>query len=169
MKIEEIKELIESVARNGITELEVEQGGIKVKIRKEIPAVTSWGAAPVPPASAVPAGAQTMIAASPAEETLPLATALAVAPAPVEAGDLFIVRSPIVGTFYRAPNPNADPFVKIGDVVEPGKVLCIVEAMKLMNEIEAETGGEIVKIFVENGEPVEFGQSLFGLRPTRKG
>jgi acetyl-CoA carboxylase biotin carboxyl carrier protein len=168
MKIEEIKELIESVAKNGITELEVEQGGIKVKIRKEIPASTSVLAAPVQGAPAVSAGIQ-VVASPPLEESSRPASAVATAPAPVEAGDLFIVRSPIVGTFYRASNPNVDPFVKIGDVVESGKVLCIVEAMKLMNEIEAETGGEIVKIFVENGEPVEFGQSLFGIRPSRKG
>ena len=78
------------------------------------------------------------------------------------------VRSPIVGTFYRAPNPDAEPFVKAGDMVEPGRVLCIIEAMKLMNEIEAEVSGEVVKIYVENGEPVEFGQTLFGIRLSKK-
>ena len=82
--------------------------------------------------------------------------------------DLVIVRSPIVGTFYRASNPDAEPFVRLGDFVESGRVLCIIEAMKLMNEIESEASGEIVKIYLENGEPVEFGQSLFGIRPLKK-
>jgi acetyl-CoA carboxylase biotin carboxyl carrier protein len=79
-----------------------------------------------------------------------------------------VVRSPIVGTFYRAPNPDAEPFVKAGDTVESGRVLCIIEAMKLMNEIEAEVSGEIVKIYVENREPVEFGEALFGIRPAKE-
>ena len=81
---------------------------------------------------------------------------------------LLHVRSPIVGTYYRSPNPDAEPFVKAGDTVEPGSVLCIIEAMKLMNEIEAEVSGEVVKIYVENGEPVEFGQALFGIRLSKK-
>jgi acetyl-CoA carboxylase biotin carboxyl carrier protein len=78
--------------------------------------------------------------------------------------DLHIIPSPIVGTFYRSPSPNADPFVKIGSNVEPESVVCIIEAMKLMNEIQAETAGEVVKIYVENGQPVEYGQPLFGIR-----
>ncbi|MGH9904751.1 MAG: acetyl-CoA carboxylase biotin carboxyl carrier protein, partial [Pyrinomonadaceae bacterium] len=77
---------------------------------------------------------------------------------------LFMIPSPIVGTFYRSPSPNSDPFVKIGSHVEPDSVVCIIEAMKLMNEIQAETSGEVVKIYVENGQPVEYGQPLFGLR-----
>ena len=82
--------------------------------------------------------------------------------------ELYVVRSPIVGTFYRAPNSNAEAFVKLGDLVEPGRVLCIIEAMKLMNEIESEVSGEIAKIYLENGEPVEFGQALFGIRLVQK-
>ena len=84
------------------------------------------------------------------------------------AEDLHLVKSPIVGTFYGAPSPGADPFVKIGARVEIGQTLCIVEAMKLMNEIEADVTGELVRVFVENGQPVEYGQPLFGIRPSRK-
>ena len=84
------------------------------------------------------------------------------------ADDLHMVKSPIVGTFYGSPSPSSDPFVKVGAHVETGQVLCIVEAMKLMNEIEADAAGEVVRVFVENGQPVEYGQPLFGLRPSRK-
>jgi oxaloacetate decarboxylase alpha subunit len=162
MKIEEIKELIEAVSRNGITELEVEHSGVKVRIRKEARLA-------VPAPSTATAASWYQPEPSVAPEMIEASTVPAVAPAPSESSDLYIVRSPIVGTFYRAPNPNAEPFVMVGDQVEAGRVLCIVEAMKLMNEIESETSGEIVKIFVENGEPVEFGQSLFGLRSSGKG
>ena len=82
--------------------------------------------------------------------------------------DLHLVKSPIVGTFYGAPSPGAEPFVKIGNHVDSGQTLCIVEAMKLMNEIESEVSGEVLRIFVENGQPVEYGQPLFGIRPSRK-
>jgi acetyl-CoA carboxylase biotin carboxyl carrier protein len=83
-------------------------------------------------------------------------------------GDSHVVKSPIVGTFYASPSPGAEPFVKIGDYVETGQTLCIVEAMKLMNEIESDESGEVVRIFAENGQPVEYGQPLFGIRPSRK-
>jgi acetyl-CoA carboxylase biotin carboxyl carrier protein len=166
MKIAEIKELIESVAHHGITELEIDSSGMKLKIRKELPVASL--VVPAAPA-ALP------VVVPPGPLAPPLLSSEAVSPgtvpgppAPSEAGDLFLVRSPIVGTFYRAPNPNADPFVKVGDEVEPGRVLCIVEAMKLMNEIESEVSGEMTRIFVENGESVEFGQALFGIRLTKK-
>ena len=84
------------------------------------------------------------------------------------AEDLFLVKSPIVGTFYGSPSPGAEPFVKIGGYVDTGQTLCIVEAMKLMNEIESDISGEVLRIFVENGQPVEYGQPLFGIRPSRK-
>ncbi len=82
--------------------------------------------------------------------------------------DLHLVKSPIVGTYYGAPSPGAEPFVKVGGFVETGQTLCIVEAMKLMNEIESDTSGEVLRVFVENGQPVEYGQPLFGIRPSRK-
>ena len=84
------------------------------------------------------------------------------------AEDLFLVKSPIVGTFYGSPSPGAEPFVKVGTHVDSGQTLCIVEAMKLMNEIESEVTGEVLRIFAENGQPVEYGQPLFGIRPSRK-
>jgi len=93
------------------------------------------------------------------------------APAPAEGRtteDVHLVKSPIVGTFYESPSPGTEAFVKIGTYVETGKILCIVEAMKLMNEIESDVSGEVVRIFVENGQPVEYGQPLFGIRPSRK-
>jgi acetyl-CoA carboxylase biotin carboxyl carrier protein len=164
MNIKEIKELIEVVSQYGITDLEVERSGVKVRIRKEgQPVVVSTGPAHSTyafPTGYPPAAAPGATSASAGLPTVPVA--------PNEDEGLLHVRSPIVGTFYRSPNPDAEPFVKAGDTVEPGRVLCIIEAMKLMNEIEAEVSGEVVKIFVENGEPVEFGQALFGIRLSKK-
>jgi len=161
MNIKEIKELIEVVSQHGITDLEVERSGVKVRIRKEgQPMVVSSGG-PAQTTYAFPTGYPP--AAAPAATGIPT-----VPVAPNEDEGLLHVRSPIVGTFYRSPNPDAEPFVKAGDTVEPGRVLCIIEAMKLMNEIEAEVSGEVVKIYVENGEPVEFGQALFGIRLSKK-
>jgi acetyl-CoA carboxylase biotin carboxyl carrier protein len=165
MNIKEIKELIEVVSQHGITDLEVERSGVKVRIRKDgQPVVVSSG--PTPSAYAFPTGYPP--ASAPAVEGA-TGAAIPVVPATTNEDEgLLHVRSPIVGTFYRSPNPDADPFVKAGDMVEPGRVLCIIEAMKLMNEIEAEVSGEVVKIYVENGEPVEFGQALFGIRLSKK-
>jgi acetyl-CoA carboxylase biotin carboxyl carrier protein len=89
-------------------------------------------------------------------------------PAAESAEGQFIMKSPIVGTFYAAPNPNAEPFAKVGDVVEVGQVLCIIEAMKLMNELESEVAGKVVRVYVENGQPVEYGQSLFAIEPSQE-
>lgn len=162
MNIKEIKELMEAVSQNGITELEVERSGVKVRIRKEnlSPQSSAWPSPAAPPVSPplVSTGATDN-----GDSAIPVLTERSVE----SKENLFIVRSPIVGTFYRSPNPTADPFVKSGDSVEPGRVLCIIEAMKLMNEIEAEVGGEVANIYVENGEPVEFGQALFGIRPAQ--
>jgi acetyl-CoA carboxylase biotin carboxyl carrier protein len=162
MNIKEIKELIEVVSQHGITDLEVERSGVKVRIRKEGQPVVVSSGGPAHSTYAFPTGYPPAAA--------PAATSAGVPAAPNENEDegLLHVRSPIVGTFYRAPNPDAEPFVKAGDTVEPGRVLCIIEAMKLMNEIEAEVSGEVVKIYVENGEPVEFGQALFGIRLSKK-
>jgi acetyl-CoA carboxylase biotin carboxyl carrier protein len=165
MNIKEIKELIEVVSQHGITDLEVERSGVKVRIRKEGQPVVVSSAGPPHSTYAFPTGyppatAPAATGASAGVPTVPVA--------PNEDEGLLHVRSPIVGTFYRSPNPDAEPFVKAGDTVEPGRVLCIIEAMKLMNEIEAEVTGEVVKIYVENGEPVEFGQALFGIRLSKK-
>jgi acetyl-CoA carboxylase biotin carboxyl carrier protein len=113
-------------------------------------------------------GASETILISSEEVSQPAGAGSASASEPHSSEDLHFVKSPIVGTFYAAPSPGSDPFVKIGARVETGQTLCIVEAMKLMNEIEADVTGELVKVFVETGQPVEYGQPLFGIRPSRK-
>jgi acetyl-CoA carboxylase biotin carboxyl carrier protein len=165
MSIDEIKELIRVVQETGIAELEVQRSENKVRIRNAsapsahdvvLPAVL-----PVSVASqqSQPVGAPT---AAPA-----LAPPPAQAPAVTEPDEqTVVVKSPIVGTYYDSPNPGAGPFVKVGDRVSPKQVLCIIESMKLMNEIEAETAGIIVAKLVENGRPVEYGESLFTIRPA---
>jgi oxaloacetate decarboxylase (Na+ extruding) subunit alpha len=153
MNLKELKELIDLfTSKDSIEELEIEKSGVRLKMKRSIaPAVPSASPSPVssiPVASIAPA-----VSPSEARKT------------PVETDDLFYVKAPIVGTFYKSPNPASPPFVSVGDVVEKGTVLCIVEAMKLMNEIEAEVAGQITAILVENGQPVEYGEKLFSIRP----
>ena len=163
MTLNEVKELIELVAQKGFAEFEVEHSGFKLKIV----ARSAAGAVAAPAfveSSSVNLSTPSAAAARPVETSTTAPLVAAAEPAPSTEEDLLVVTSPIVGTFYRASSPTADPFVKVGDNVDVGTVLCIVEAMKLMNEIEAEQAGEIVKIYVENGQPVEYGQPLFGIR-----
>ena len=154
--LDQIRELIDLLIEKDVSELVVEREGVHVKIRRGV-AEISTPPAPVQVVSATATGAPT-IDESPAVDGEP-------APA-VDAiyADCFIVTSPMVGTFYRSPEPDADAFVEIGGEVSEGDPLCIVEAMKLMNEIVAEVGGEVAAIFVDNAEPVEFGQRLFAIR-----
>ena len=156
MNLDDIKKILDLVREHDLAELELEQDGLKVRVRKSGGAVTLVApAAPVPIAQAVPvAVGPTVSAAGPAPG--------AVEP-PAEV-DLAIIKSPIVGTFYRSPEPGAPSFVEIGDRVRKGQVLCIIEAMKLMNEIESDTDGEITAAYVENGKPVQFGDRLFAVR-----
>lgn len=158
MNIKEIKELIVAVCDSGITELELERTGIKVRIRKE-PSLTN----PDPFGPVVSSVTQTSQQPPEAASFEASEARSGDSPVPGEP-DLHLIRSPIVGTFYRAPKPDVEPFVKVGDRVDPKKVLCIIEAMKLMNEIEADASGQITEIYVKNGEAVEFGQALFGVR-----
>src|SRR5271157_1242739 len=169
MNQKEIKELIEFLVEKDIAEFELERGDMKLHIKRGgtpqlapvvqvAPAVAPLPAIPVP---AVPVAASSPGAA--ASGAQPGAAAQAPA-APAVDADLHIVKSPIVGTFYEAPSPGAPPFVRIGDSVQEGQVLCIIEAMKLMNEIEAEVSGVLAKAFVSNGTPVEYGMPLFGIR-----
>ena len=163
MTNDEIKELIALVNESGIFELEVQNGDSRVRIRRNpggndqqviLPAAVmplSVSAAPQPGVTQVTAEA---LPVAPARQPL------------IEDDRDTIVKSPIVGTYYDAPSPGAGPFVKIGDQVHPKQVLCIIESMKLMNEIEAETSGIIVAKFVEDGRPVEYGQTLFSIRPA---
>ena len=154
MTISEIKELIEVVRETGILELEVKRGENSVRIR---------GAAGISQETIVP-----VVQTIPTVATVALAEAAASAAASAAAKDQerdIVVKSPIVGTFYDASAPGAEPFVKNGDHVEPKTVLCIIESMKLMNEIEAEVAGTVIAKHIESGRPVEYGESLFTIRP----
>ena len=161
MNQKELKELIEFLIEKDIAEFELERGDVKVKVKRGAVAVAypEPRYAPVHPPAPGPAAVS-----PPVPQRVDIAAAAA---APETEENLHIVRSPIVGTFYEAPSPGAPPFVKVGDVLEVGQVLCIVEAMKLMNEIECDAAGELVKKLVTNGQPIEYGQELFVLRPKK--
>jgi acetyl-CoA carboxylase biotin carboxyl carrier protein len=150
MTIDEIKELLVLFNESGVGELEIERDGERIRIRKA-GQVTEYQVSPALTA-----------AAQPQEPTVPVESA----PASTETEDSgqILVKSPIVGTYYEAASPDSAPFVSVGDAVEPGQVLCIIESMKLMNEIEAETAGVIAAKLVENGRPVEYGEALFSIR-----
>jgi acetyl-CoA carboxylase biotin carboxyl carrier protein len=159
LDISDLKEILRILEAQDITEFELEQDGVKLRVcRHSAAQVGPAAAAGGPPAPlAAAAHASPGSPASPAPEAPPLAAE------PPANGTL--VKSPIVGTFYRAPDPNSPPFVSVGDRVKVGQVLCIIEAMKLMNEIEAEVAGEVVKVHPENGQPVQYGDPLFTVRP----
>jgi acetyl-CoA carboxylase biotin carboxyl carrier protein len=163
MNQKEIKELIEFLIEKDITEFELERGDVKLRVKRG--AETHVVAAPMvhaPMMTSVPVASSAPVAArAPAEMPAPVA---APAPPPADDADLHYVKSPIVGTYYESPSPGSPPFIKVGDHVKEGQVLCIVEAMKLMNEIEADASGEIVKMLVSNGSPVEYGMPLFAIR-----
>ena len=159
MTVDEIKEILELMREHELAEFELQRDGETLRLRKHSP--PQWSG----PMPVMPAAALHPPAASPA----PAAHAPSGADAPVlepasEDVDLAIVKSPIVGTFYRAAEPGAPPFVDTGQTVKKGQVLCIIEAMKLMNEIDSEYDGEIVNIYVENGQPVQYGERLFAIR-----
>lgn len=158
VNMEELRELIALLRENGLAELELEREDFRVRLRRE--GVMASGdhsqyiSVPVPAPVSLPHTAPATPAHSGSQATS----------AASQDQDLHIITSPIVGTFYRSPSPTAEPFVKIGSNVEPASVVCIIEAMKLMNEIQAEATGEVVKVYVENGQPVEYGQPLFGIK-----
>ena len=152
--IEQIEKLLKKMSEHNLEEFEYSRGELRIRLKK--PSVGALLAAPR--TAAIP---EIIVAG-----TSPVAGTAASEPRSTE--DLHLVKSPIVGTFYASPSPGAEPFVKIGGYVEDGQTLCIVEAMKLMNEIESDGTGEVLRIFVENGQPVEYGQPLFGIRPSRK-
>ena len=164
--LEQIEQLLSYMSAHNLEEFEFENGSVRIRLKK--PSAAPVYAAAPPRAHAAP---EIIVAGTPATQS-----AAPPAAPPTQAGhapaapseDLHLVKSPIVGTFYGAPSPGAEAFVKIGGYVETGQTLCIVEAMKLMNEIESDTSGEVLRIFVENGQPVEYGQPLFGIRPSRK-
>ncbi|MGA7929813.1 MAG: acetyl-CoA carboxylase biotin carboxyl carrier protein [Candidatus Sulfotelmatobacter sp.] len=160
MNQKELKELIEFLIEKDIAEFELERGDVKVKIKRaghtgaQTRAEVPYVAVTVPQS-----GAPAVVASGVAQPAVPVE--------PVLEENLHIVKSPIVGTLYEAPSPGAPPFVKVGDMVEAGQVLCIVEAMKLLNEIESDVAGEIVKKMGSNGQPIEYGQDLFAIRPKK--
>src|SRR5438445_29635 len=165
MNQKELKELIEFLIKKDIAEFELERGDVKVRIKRGAEAPASTDARYVGVHSASPAAPEA--ASTPTSVPLNAAPTVPQEPAPEPEEPLHTVRSPIVGTFYEAPSPGAPPFVKVGDLVEVGQVLCIVEAMKLMNEIESDVAGEVVKKLVVNGQPIEYGQELFAIRQRK--
>jgi acetyl-CoA carboxylase biotin carboxyl carrier protein len=170
MNQKELKELIEFLIEKDIAEFELERGDVKVKVKRAGQQTVVHGhgeprffAVPPAPSTAIEIGTVPVVGTTPPAATPP--STAAAEPAPEEG--LQTVKSPIVGTFYEAPSPGAPPFAKVGDVVEVGQVLCIVEAMKLLNEIESDVAGEIVKKLASNGQPIEYGQELFVIRPKK--
>jgi acetyl-CoA carboxylase biotin carboxyl carrier protein len=164
MNQKELKELIEFLIEKDIAEFELERGDVKVRVKRA-------GEHAVPDSRyyavhAAPTPAPEFVAAPPAAPAQAMHKPEQAA-APEVAEDLHIVRSPIVGTFYESPSPGSPPFVKSGDSISVGQVLCIVEAMKLMNEIESDVAGEVVKRLVTNGQPIEYGQELFAVRARK--
>jgi len=155
----QLERLLDFMAAHGLEEFEYEHAGLRIRLKK-----ASASAAPAPRAGAAPPALPTPAAAAvppPSGSTPP-------EPAPAAGEELHVVKSPIVGTFYSAASPGTPSFVKVGDTIQAGQVVCIVEAMKLMNEIESDISGEVVRLLVENGQPVEYGQGLFAIRPTKK-
>jgi acetyl-CoA carboxylase biotin carboxyl carrier protein len=157
----EVERILEFMQNHGLEEFEYERNGLRIRLRK--PATVAPGAIRAIPTSGIVVAAASALPAekSPSAPKEP----------PPELGrseDLHIIKSPIVGTFYASPSPGAEAFVSVGSHVDAGQVLCIIEAMKLMNEIESDVAGEVARIFVENGHPVEYGEPLFGIHPHRK-
>ena len=166
MNIKEVKDLIQEVLQSDISEFELEQTGTRIKLKRGFSNEASTAASTPAPSAVVSFAPPEPIAAETAAPSDDSATDAA---GDEEDSSLHVIASPIVGTFYRAPSPGAESFVKLGDHVEEGTILCIVEAMKLMNEIPSDIEGEVARVYVENGHPVEFGQKLFGIRPRNQG
>jgi acetyl-CoA carboxylase biotin carboxyl carrier protein len=160
-ELEQIEQILRTMSEHNLEEFEYSRGDLRIRVKK--PSANVFYAAPrmaSEPEIIVAGAAPTGASAAPPSATLPVE--------PRVAEDLHLVKSPIVGTFYGSPSPGAEPFVKVGGHVDAGQTLCIVEAMKLMNEIESDVSGEVLRVFADNGQPVEYGQPLFGIRPSRK-
>ena len=161
MDLNHVKELLDLVREHELAEFEIEHEGFRLKVRKNGVATT---VVTMPAAPAVIATTPTAVAAQLAPAVAPAPAAAAAAEGGGDEIELAVVKSPIVGTFYRSPEPGASSFVEIGTIVKKGQVLCIIEAMKLMNEIDSEYDGEIVNVYVENGQPVQYGERLFAIK-----
>ncbi|HET8924600.1 MAG TPA: acetyl-CoA carboxylase biotin carboxyl carrier protein [Candidatus Acidoferrum sp.] len=157
-EIEQIEQLLHFMSEHNLEEFEYSRGDLRIRLRKPTAGIVVGA----PRAFAAP---EIIVPGAPTERTVGAADGTAEARS---SEDLHLIKSPIVGTFYESPSPGSEAFVKVGGHVETGQTLCIVEAMKLMNEIESDASGEVIRIFVENGQPVEYGQPLFGIRPSRK-
>jgi acetyl-CoA carboxylase biotin carboxyl carrier protein len=164
LEMSQLESLLDFMAAHNLEEFEYEHGGFHVRLRK---GATNSNAAPRIAGAHEAAPAPQPVALGAALEA-PSQTGLPATPMAQPAEDLHLIKSPIVGTFYAAPSPEAPPFVKVGDHIQTGQVVCIIEAMKLMNEIEADVTGEVARLLVENGQPVEYGQSLFAIRAAKK-
>ena len=163
-EIQQIEQLLQFMTEHNLEEFEYSRGDLRIRLRKPSAGV-------VVPAPRMVAAPEIIIPGSvelPAAPSTGSGASAGAGPEARSTEDLHLIKSPIVGTYYGSPSPGTEAFVTVGTFVETGKVLCIVEAMKLMNEIESDVSGEIVRIFVENGQPVEYGQPLFGIRPSRK-
>jgi len=164
VNLDDVREILALMRDNGLSEFEIEREGLRLRLRKE--AVVTVAAAPALPAGTLPMAAAAPPAAADTGGAAPGAQAQPPASGPQAADEieLAVVKSPIVGTFYRSSEPSSPAFVEIGAKVKKGQVLCIIEAMKLMNEIDSEYDGEIVNVYVENGQPVQYGERLFAIR-----
>jgi acetyl-CoA carboxylase biotin carboxyl carrier protein len=163
----QLERLLSFMSEHGLEEFEYAHGDLRIRLKKAIPQPSAAPVLALPMAQAAPP--QVVLAAPTAQapQTVPHSAPAPAQPTPA-ASDEHIIKSPIVGTFYAGPSPDAGPFVRVGDFVELGQTVCIIEAMKLMNEIEADIGGEVARVLVENGQPVEYGEPLFALRPAGK-
>lgn len=165
LELKEIQQLIDLLIQREVSEFEMEKNGMRIRIMRQ----AAPGAAPVPASHANSSGDSSWQTPESVGTPAPVLSQEPTAPEPqpeAPSENAHVLKSPIVGTFFEAPSPDAPPFVHVGDRVRVGQVLCIVEAMKLMNEIESEFAGEIVRIHVENGQPVEYGQPLFTIKPS---
>ena len=158
-ELEQIEQILRTMSEHNLEEFEYSRGDLRIRVKKPSQGMVLAAPRALAAPEIIVAGAS----ASAAQASTPSA-----APEPRATEDLHLVKSPIVGTFYGSPSPGAEPFVKIGGHIDTGQTLCIVEAMKLMNEIESDVSGEVLRVFVDNGQPVEYGQPLFGIRPSRK-
>jgi len=175
MKLTEIQDLIKFVARAGVTEVEIEQKEFKLTIKSEMPKGRGKKEEQVVQTIQVPAAVPQMVqaapvaaapvAAAPAPASTPAAPAAPAAPAE-DKSNLVEIKSPMIGTFYRRPSPDKDVFAEVGDVIKPGDTVCVIEAMKLFNEIESEVQGKIVKVLVDDNSPIEYDQPLFLVDPS---
>src|SRR6266404_1403512 len=155
-ELEQIEQILRTMSEHNLEEFEYSRGDLRIRVKKPSQGMVFAAPRALAAPEIIVAGPSASSAAAPATpETRP-------------SEDLHLVKSPIVGTFYGSPSPGAEPFVKIGGHVDTGQTLCIVEAMKLMNEIESDVSGEVLRVFADNGQPVEYGQPLFGIRPSRK-